>query len=120
MQRRSRDEARTPSGSEARFWRRCGYDLGGLRSDHQTPVIKLQLKLLERLSKREVISVISRAEELGKGRVRPLFPESADPELATFYVIEAVDTQAAERVIQGLKEMKEVELVSRPAKRTHK
>jgi hypothetical protein len=85
-----------------------------------TRVIKLQLKLLEDLPKREIDSILSHARTLARGPVRPLFPASTDVELATFYVIEAVDANAAKRVIQGLKEMAGVEIVSHPAQRTLK
>lgn len=83
-------------------------------------MVKLQLKLLESLPKEQIDDLVTQAETASGGNVRPMFPDTKDAELATFYVIEAANPAAAERTIRTLKGMKGVDIVARPATRTHK
>lgn len=83
-------------------------------------MVKLQLKLKERLPRKEIFQLVARAEEFAVGSVKPLFPDSSDQELRRFYVIEAADEHTAKKAMAALRKLKGVEFVAKPGSRTMK
>jgi hypothetical protein len=79
---------------------------------------KLQLKLRGRTTKQELNQAIATAETAGATAVRPLFPASDDPELATLFVIDARDPAAAKRIRLALAKVKCVEFVEEEVRRS--
>lgn len=81
-------------------------------SNHKT----LHLKLRGGCRAKEKDAVVGAARSAGAVDVRPLFPESEDAELASFYTID-VPSAKARRVIQQLETLKTVEFVEEEVKR---
>jgi len=86
--------------------------------DESGMLMKVNFKFQEDASDLDRAKVLQLLEDRGGGKVAPLFPGDADPELGSIFVAEVPDGTRGHRAIAALNRSKAVQYVERePARK---
>jgi hypothetical protein len=79
--------------------------------------VRLEFKFRESAPPSARQRVVEKVKELGASKVEPLFPDEADPELASLYKAEGVPDDRSEQVVSQLGGLDEVDFAERTPER---
>lgn len=96
------------------------YAAGSPASKSRKQPYKVQLKLQPGLASGQKKAIINKASAVTAGQVRPLFKDSGDDELDTYYMIDVPGAARARKAITQLKGTKGIEVISMPKTRRAK